>query len=49
MKCTDKKFDYLGIRKVFEKGLLITEDTILKDENAVALSVWLFFSILNEE
>jgi len=43
------KSDYLGMRKVFGKGLLVTKDTILKDGNIVGLPAWLFFGMLNEE
>jgi len=42
-----KKSDYLGMKRVFGKGVLITKDTVFKDENIIGLPAWLFFAVLN--
>jgi hypothetical protein len=39
------KSDYLGMKKVFERGILITQDTVFKDGNIVGIPAWLFFSV----
>jgi hypothetical protein len=37
--------DYLGMKRVFKKGILITQETIFRDENIVAIPAWLFFAL----
>lgn len=41
--------DYLGMRKVFNKGLIVTQETLFKDETIVAVPAWLFFALLERE
>ena len=43
------KFDYLSMKRVFGKGVLITKDTILKDDRVVGIPAWLFFAIFENE
>ena len=40
------KFDYLGMKKVFGKGFLITKDESFRDGNIVGLPVWLFLGLI---
>ena len=42
-----KKSDYLGMKRVFGKGVLITKNTVFKDENIIGLPAWLFFAVFN--
>ncbi|AAD35701.1 conserved hypothetical protein [Thermotoga maritima MSB8] len=37
--------DYAGMKKVFKKGIVITQDAIFRDENIVAVPAWLFFAV----
>ncbi|GAB4319717.1 MAG: hypothetical protein Kow0084_20020 [Pseudothermotoga elfii] len=37
--------DYLGMKRVFGRGILITQDAIFRDENIVAIPAWLFFAV----
>jgi len=37
--------DYLGMKKVFKKGILITQDAAFRDENIVAIPAWLFLAV----
>jgi hypothetical protein len=37
--------DYLGMKRVFKKGILVTRETIFKDGNIVAIPAWLFFAV----
>lgn len=39
------KSDYLGMKRVFGRGILITQDAIFRDENIVAIPAWLFFAV----
>jgi len=41
------KSDYLGMKRVFGKGVLITSDIVFKDENIVGLPAWLFFAMID--
>ncbi len=41
--------DYLGMKRVFEKGILITRDIIFKDDRVVGVPAWLFFAIFENE
>ena len=40
------KFDYLGMKKVFGKGILITQDIVFKDDNIIGLPAWLFLAMV---
>jgi predicted AAA+ superfamily ATPase len=40
------KTDYLGMRKVFGRGIVVTKETVFKDGNIVGLPAWLFLGIL---
>jgi len=40
------KSDYLGMKRVFGRGILITQDTIFKDEGIVGIPAWLFFGVI---
>nr|WP_241240753.1 ATP-binding protein [Thermotoga sp. Ku-13t] len=37
--------DYLGMKRVFKKGILITQNAVFRDENIVAIPAWLFFAV----
>jgi hypothetical protein len=39
------KFDYIGMKKVFRKGILITKNSTFIDENIVGIPAWLFLAI----
>lgn len=38
--------DYLGMRRVFGRGIVVTKDSILKDGEIVGIPVWLLLGIL---
>lgn len=38
--------DYLGMKRVFKKGILVTRETIFKDGNIVTIPAWLFFAVV---
>ncbi|MDN5338365.1 MAG: uncharacterized protein PWQ20_1435 [Thermotogaceae bacterium] len=40
------KSDYTGMKRVFGKGILITQDTIFKDEGIVGIPAWLFLAVI---
>ncbi|RAO99401.1 ATPase AAA [Petrotoga sp. 9PW.55.5.1] len=40
------KSDYFSMKKVFGKGVLITKNTLAKEENIVIMPAWLFFALL---
>ncbi|KUK15611.1 MAG: AAA ATPase [Petrotoga mobilis] len=40
------KSDYLGMKRVFGRGILITQDTIFKDEGITGIPPWLFFGMV---
>lgn len=40
------KSDYLGMKKVFGRGILITQDIIFKDDEIVGIPAWLFFAMI---
>jgi hypothetical protein len=42
------KSDYSGMKRVFGKGILITQDIVFKDENIVGIPAWLFFGMFKE-
>ena len=48
VKCQNKinKSDYIGMKKVFGKGILITQDTIFKDDGIVGIPAWLFLAVV---
>lgn len=39
------KSDYLGMKRVFGKGVLITKDEVFTDQNIVGIPVWLFLAL----
>jgi len=41
------KSDYLGMKRVFGKGVLITQDIVFKDEEIVGIPAWLFFAVFD--
>jgi len=40
------KADYLGMRKVFGRGIVVTKETVFKDGNILGLPAWLFLGIV---
>jgi len=40
------KSDYLGMKKVFGRGILVTQDTIFQDEGVTGIPVWLFLAVV---
>jgi hypothetical protein len=43
------KSDYTGMKRVFGKGILITQDTIFKDEGIVGIPAWLFLALVEAD
>jgi predicted AAA+ superfamily ATPase len=41
--------DYFGMKRVFKKGILVTQETIFKDEDIVAIPAWLFFAVFERD
>ncbi|MFN4268805.1 MAG: DUF4143 domain-containing protein, partial [Fervidobacterium pennivorans] len=37
------KSDYLGMKKVFGNGVIVTQETSFKDEGIIGIPAWLFF------
>jgi predicted AAA+ superfamily ATPase len=42
------KSDYLGMKRVFGKGIIITREEVFKGENIVGIPAWFFFAIFDE-
>nr|WP_233185627.1 hypothetical protein [Thermotoga sp. SG1] len=40
------RFDYTGMKRVFGRGILITEDSVFKDEGIVGIPTWLFLAVI---
>jgi len=40
------KSDYLGMKKVFGKGVIVTQETSFKDEGIIGIPAWLFFGLV---
>lgn len=40
--------DYLGMKKVFGKGIILTKDTVLSDEHVRGLPAWLFLTLFGD-
>ena len=38
--------DYFGMRKVFGRGIIITQDTIFRDNGIVGIPAWLFLAVV---
>ncbi|ANQ54581.1 MULTISPECIES: AAA family ATPase [unclassified Thermosipho (in: thermotogales)] len=38
--------DYVGMKKVFGSGIVITKNTIFKDEDVIGIPAWLFVSLV---
>jgi len=40
------KSDYFGVKKVFEQGIIVTKDTVFKDQGITCVPLWLFIALV---
>ena len=40
------KSDYFGVKKVFGQGIIVTKDTVFKDQGITGVPLWLFIALV---